>query len=409
MSASTVPFVANRWEAAGFDPRSVTSIDDLRRAPTYSVDDVRKSIEASPPLGDYQGVLPSDARTEPMRLHMSGGTTGSPRPTLFTSWDREMGGILMSRSLYLAGIRPGDLVINAWSYGTHYAAWAYDRALYDWLNCVVITASTGLVTSSEKQIEFALQYGATSILATGDYLLRLAEVAREMGYDPRDDLQLRVLPSIDHQEQLASTFGAEVLGHYGSHEVAGVSAECPARNGLHIYEDAFVVEIVDPETGDPLPDGELGAVCVTELYKTGSPQIRYNMMDLSYLYPRERCDCGSWLRRMAPFQGRADNMVKLRGVNVWPEAVGELAMTVDGVERDWFVRALRRDGQDELVVSFVTTRSSAEFAGLERAVEKKLRSRLGVSISAEAVEPGSLNAWTGLHETSKLRRFRDDR
>ncbi len=199
------------------------------------------------------------------------------------------------------------------------------------------------------------------------------------------------------------------MGHYGTHEVAGVSAECPARNGLHIYEDAFIVEIVDPESGEPLPEGDLGAVCVTELYKTGSPQIRYNTMDLSYLYPRERCECGSWTRRMAPFQGRADNMVKLRGVNVWPEAVGELAMSVDGVERDWFVRALRRDGQDELVVSFVTTRAPAEHARIVQEVEKTLRSRLGVSIAAEAVQPGSLDAWTGLNETSKLRRFRDDR
>ncbi len=112
---------------------------------------------------------------------------------------------------------------------------------------------------------------------------------------------------------------------------------------------------------------------------------------------------------MAPFPGRADNMVKLRGVNVWPEAIGELAMSVDGVERDWFVRALRRDGQDELVVSFVTTRAPAEHARIVQEVEKTLRSRLGVSIAAEAVQPGSLDAWTGLNETSKLRRFRDDR
>ena len=102
-------------------------------------------------------------------------------------------------------------------------------------------------------------------------------------------------------------------------------------------------------------------------------------------------------------------MGKLRGVNVWPEAVGELAMSVDGVERDWFVRASRRGGQDELVVSFVTTRGSSEYEALEQAVEKKIRSRLGVSVGAEAVEPGSLDAWTGLNETSKLKRFRDDR
>src|SRR4029077_18433368 len=111
------------------------------------------------------------------------------------------------------------------------------------------------------------------------------------------------------------------------------------------------VQIVDPETGEARPDGELGSLCITELYKTGSPQLRYNIMDLSYLYPREQCACGSWLRRMAPFAGRADNMVKLRGIMVGPEAVGEVVTAIEGVAPDYFVRAVRAENSDEMVVS----------------------------------------------------------
>src|SRR5438876_7212144 len=152
--------------------------------------------------------------------------------------------------------------------------------------------------------------------------------------------------------------------------------------------------MVDPETGEPRPDGEQGSICITELYKTGSPQFRYNIMDLSALYPRKQCSCGSWLRKMAPFAGRGDNMVKLRGVNVWPEAVGELAMAVDGVAPDWFVRAVRRDGRDELIVSVVSERDPSAFPAIADAVEARLKERLGVRIAAEVVSPGALEAWT---------------
>jgi len=188
-----------------------------------------------------------------------------------------------------------------------------------------------------------------------------------------------------------------------------VSVECPAHDGLHIFEDAFIVQIVDPETVDPLPDGELGSICITELYKTGSPQFRYNIMDLSYLYPREQCACGSWLRKMAPFAGRGDNMVKLRGINVWPEAVGAIATSVDGIAPDYFVRAVREDNRDDMVVSVVSERPADEFRALQAAVENRIKDRLGVRMRVDIVTPGTLDEWTGVVTSPKLKRFRDDR
>jgi phenylacetate-CoA ligase len=409
LAAARVPFFERRWAAAGVDPRSIRTLDDLWRVPAYTVDDIRKSIDAHPPWGDYQGVTPADATREPMRVYMSGGTTGKSRPTFYTQWDREVGGVLTARALYMQGVRPGDVVLNSWAYGTHNGAFAFDEALHRWLNCVVLTTGSGNVTSSERQVELAIEYGATAILTTGDYLLRLADVAREMGYDPTSDFKICALPNIGDRDLLESTFGAECFNSYGFHEVQWVSVECPAHEGLHIFEDAFVVQIVDPETGEPLPDGEQGAICITELYKTGSPQFRYNIMDLSCLYPREQCACGSWLRRMGPFAGRGDNMVKLRGVNVWPEAVGQIALSVPGVAPDWFVQAVRAENRDELVVSVVSDHEPSEFATIAGAVEERLKERLGVRIACAVVRPGELDAWTEVNVSPKLKRFRDER
>lgn len=404
-----VPFFRRRWDAAGFAPGDLRSLDDLWQAPAYTVDDIRTSIEEHPPYGDYQGVRPEAATQEPMRVFMSGGTTGNSRPTLYTQWDREAGAILMARALYMQGIRPGDVVLNSWAYSTHNGAFAFDEALYRWLNCVVLTTGTGTVTSSRRQIELAREYGATAILTTGDYLLHLADVARELGLDPQRDLKIRALPNIGDRALLEATFGVDNYASYGFHEVQWVATECPERQGLHIFEDAFVVQVVDPESGERLPDGELGALVVTELYKTGSPQFRYNIMDLSFLYPREQCACGSWLRRMGPFAGRGDNMVKLRGVNVWPEGVGEVALAVPGVEPDYFVRAFRDGNRDEMVVSVTSEAPPADFARIQQAVEARLKEKLGVRIACDVVVPGALDAWTELHTAPKPKRFRDER
>ena len=193
-----------------------------------------------------------------MRVYMSGGTTGASRPTLYTAWDREAGAILMARALYMQGIQPGDVVINAWAYSTHNGAHAMDEALYRWLNCVVLTTGTGNVTPTRKQIELAVQYEAKAILTTGDYLLHLADTAREMGLDPATDLQLTALPNIGDKERLTSTFGLPVYDSYGFHEVQWVAIECPAGGGMHIFEDAFVVQIVDVETGRAGPRRRAG-------------------------------------------------------------------------------------------------------------------------------------------------------
>lgn len=404
-----VPFFTRLWDAAGVGPDDIESVADLDRFPSYTVDDIRQSIEDHPPYGDYQGVTVDQALDEPMRVYMSGGTTGASRPTLYTAWDREAGAILMARALHMQGIQPGDVVINAWAYSTHNGAHAMDEALYRWLNCVVLTTGTGNVTPTRKQIELAVQYEAKAILTTGDYLLHLADTAREMGLDPATDLKLTALPNIGDKQRLNETFGLPVYDSYGFHEVQWVAIECPAGGGMHIFEDAFVVQIVDVETGEPLPDGEQGSVCITEIYKTGSPQFRYNIMDLSTLLPAGQCECGSWLRKMAPFAGRGDNMVKLRGVNIWPEALGDIVSGVDGVTDDYFVTASREGNRDEMTIAVVSDLSPGEFDVVRARTAERLHQVVGVKIGVEVVAPGSLDEKTGFGTVAKLIRFRDDR
>jgi len=408
-AAYDVPFFRRRWDDAGVSPDDLRSLDDLARFPTYTVDDIRTSIEAHPPYGDYQGVTVDQARHEPMRVYMSGGTTGRSRPTLYTAWDREAGAILTARALYMQGIRPGDVVLNAWAYSTHNGAHAMDEALYRWLNCVVLSTGTGNVTPTRKQVELAVEYGATAILTTGDYLLHLADTAREMGLDPATDLKLTALPNIGDKQRLFDTFGVPVYDSYGFHEVQWVAIECPAGDGMHVFEDAFIVQIVDVDTGELLPDGEQGAVCITEIYKTGSPQFRYNIMDLSTLHPPGQCACGSWLRKMDPFAGRGDNMIKLRGVNIWPEALGEIVTSVQGVTDDYFVRATRSGNRDEMTVLVVSDRPARDFDTIAAATAERLHQVVGVKIGVEVVAPGALDPLTGFGTVAKLIRFEDAR
>ena len=407
--ARQVPFFRRLWDASGFDPADLRRVEDLDRVPTYTVDDLRRSVEEHPPYGDYQGVSADDALRQPLRIHMSGGTTGEPRPTLYTQWDRGVSGVLNARGMYLQGLRPGDVVINSWAYGLHNGGFSFDETLQRWLNCLVITAGTAAVTSTRKQVELARRFRAAAILTTGDYLLRIAEEAQAMGLDLQRDLSIRALATnVGHEARLEELFGLTALATYGFHEVGTLAVECPVKQGLHIFEDAFHVRVVDVETGEPVRDGETGALVVTEVYKTGSPQIGYNIMDLSFLYPREQCECGSWLRRMGRFAGRGDTMVKLRGVNVWPEGIGAIATGVDGTAPDYFVRAVTVAGRDEVVVSVVSDVGADRHQAIRVAVEQRLWERLGVRIGVEIVAPGSLDGLTG-QELGKARRFADDR
>jgi phenylacetate-CoA ligase len=414
--AERIPFFARLWADAEVTADDLRSLEDLAKFPLYDVDMLRQSIERCPPWGDYQGVRPADALREPLRVYMSGGTTGKSRPTLYTQWDRDVTSLFAARTLYRYGIRPGDTVINAYQYSTFNGGALFDEALHRWLNCIVISTSSGNVTPSEKQVDLAREYQVTAILTTGDHLLRMAAICDSRGIDIRRDLNIRAIGGLgdrktpDEIRALLDRFGVdEYYETYGFHEVGLVSVECPEHDGLHIFEEAMTLQIVDPTTREALPDGQLGSMVVTEFFKTGSAQFRYNTLDLASLYPREQCRCGSWMRRMTPFAGRGDNMVKLRGVNIWPEAVGNAALGVPGTADDYFVRVQRTNDRDEMVVSVASPEAPADFARIGAAVETALHNKFGLKIAVEVVRPGELDELTETGRSPKPKRFRDER
>lgn len=403
-----VPFYRRHWEESGFEPSQFKSLDDLSKIPAYTIDHIRESLVRCPPYGDYQGVIPGEGRSG-LRMYTSGGTSGKPRPTIYTAWDRLAGSLMIARSLHLQGFRRGDIVLNAWSYGTHNAAWAFDDALWYWIGCMPITVGTGNVTSSVKQLEMALEYKASSILTSADYLLHLKKVADQEGLK-REDFNFRQFQTIGDVKAVSDAWSVPAYDSYAFHEVQTVAAECPEHQGLHVWDDAFIVEIVDPETGDALPDGEYGDLVITCLYKTGSPQIRFNVKDTTRMLTG-KCACGSESKRIDHLSGRSDSMVKLRGINVWPEAIGNILSEVGGEHVEYFCVAYRDGGRDQMLVlcERPSTAASTDTDALRGRFERLVSSRLGVNINVRIREEGALSELTGRGQSGKLRRFLDER
>ncbi|MCS6802621.1 MAG: hypothetical protein RMM58_01190 [Chloroflexota bacterium] len=408
--AYATPFYRKRWDAAGIDPRTIRTLEDLQSIPTYVVDDIRQSIEAHPPFGDYQGLTFADAAREPLRIFTSGGTTGRPRPTIYSQWDRNVGAILRARAFYLAGFRPGDPVQNTMLYSTHNGAFIVDEALYNWCGCIPVTTSAGIVTRSRRQIEIMRDWGVRGLVSFHDFLMHLAETAKEMGLDPAKDLQLRNISTMGGKPRdLEKAWGCNASESYGMHEVQVVASECPVKEGMHLWLDAFVVEIVDLESGAPVPDGEVGSIVLTALYKTGAPVVRYDTKDTARLLSRDRCACGSSLPRISSILGRADTMVKLRGVNIWPEACGEIARRDPRVAGEFFCYVERRGTRDEMVLLVERKAEVEDEAALQRDLAALLRAELGVAIIVEVRPPGGTQELTRFGIEAKPRRFEDRR
>lgn len=406
--ASNLPFYRERWDEVGLTPEDITSTSDLAVLPTFDVDDIRQSLEAAPPFGGHQSAGPGGWAREPHRIQFSGGTTGVPRPVLYTGADREVGSIMMARTLWAQDVRPGDVAVVSWGYGPHNAATIYTEAMYRWLGVLVIPASTGNVTSSEKQLEYAARYRATTLLATADYLLHLAKLAEELGYDLQEDFAFRSFPTIGDTDAVEEAWGRPAYNCYGTYEMQTCAAECRERGGLHVWEDGYILECVDVDDETVLPEGQRGNLVVTSLYSEAFPLVRFNTMDLSSLVPTSTsCGCGLPFAKIEGFQGRSDTMVKLRGINVWPEALGRITDEDPRTNGEYFCVAERQDGRDFMTVFVEVEGEPAPELELELADE--LQRRLGVRVDVSARPAGSLAESTGRGKLSKLRRFEDRR
>ena len=402
-----VPFYQHHWRKAGLEPGDIQSLEDIDRIPPYDVGDLRKSIERAPPFGDYMGIEPGEF---PLVFHTSGGTTGIPRPMLYTPQDREVMNIIGGRRFYMQGIRPGDVVQATYSLGLTNGAAAPREALWKYTGAIPVITGSGAQTPTRRQIELAKAFGATSMLGFPAYLRHMALVARdEMKIDPRQ-LGLRSLGTHlgpEDRESLEELWGAPVYDAYGTNESGMMAADCEIRNGMHIFEDAYFLQIVDPGSNKPV---ERGNIFITCLFKHAAPVIRFNVNDVSS-FATGSCPCGCTHRRLTRIFGRADNMVKLRGVNVFPEAIGSLVLEETRANGEYvcIVERIGAAERDEMTVMVETVDETVDRAIFESDLGQRFKEVLGVKMLVQAVAPGALDSLTGMRQTSKVRRLIDRR
>ncbi|WP_210583322.1 phenylacetate--CoA ligase PaaK [Streptomyces sp. GESEQ-35] len=380
-----VPFYRKKFDADGVHPDDCRELDDLAKFPTTSKEDLR----ANYPYGMF--AVP---RHLVRRVHASSGTTGQPTVVGYTEGDLSVWAEVMARSLSAAGVRPGDTVHVAYGYGlftgglgAHYGA--------ERLGCTVIPASGGM---SARQVRLITDLQPEVIMVTPSYLLALADEFERAGIDPRaSSLKVGVFGAEPWTEgmraEIEERFGLDAVDIYGLSEVIGpgVAQECvDTKDGLHIWEDHFYPEVVDPDSGRVLPQGSHGELLFTSLTKTAMPVIRYRTRDLSRLLPGSAYPA---FRRMEKVSGRTDDMIILRGVNLFPSQIEEIVLATAGASPHFRIVLTSADRLDQLTVE---VEAPAELrTPVAQSIAAAAKQTIGVRVVVEVVPPGSLARSTG--------------
>lgn len=389
-----VPYYREKMEEAGIKPQHIKSLKDLDKLPFTTKEDLRKNY----PFGLFVAPL-----EEVVRIHASSGTTGKPTVVGYTRRDIETWAEVMARTLSCGDVRRNDVVHNAYGYGlftgglgAHYGA--------EKIGAAVIPISGG---NTKRQIMIMQDFGSTVLLCTPSYALNIADVMKEMGIDPAT-LRLRVglfgaEPWSERmREEIERKLHLTALDIYGLSEIIGpgVASECiEAKRGLHIFEDHFLPEVINPDTGEVLPYGEMGELVFTTLTKEAIPLIRYRTRDLTRLIP-DKCVCGRTFVRMERITGRSDDMLIIRGVNVFPSQIEHVLMSIEGVEPHYQI-VVDREGALDVMEVHVEVREeifSDEIKNLEllsKKIEGEIKDLLGISCKVRLVEPKTIERSEG--------------
>ena len=400
-----VPFYRQRWEAAGVRPENIRTPADLPKLPLVTKEDFDQDLLETPPFGSYQG------NVRPVRVHASSGTTGAPKPFFNTQADLDRIAELSARRLRAQGLTPNDLVQVTLPFSLYIGGpIAIEGAMK--LGAGVLATGTGAMTPSRQQIEIARRWRPTVLCSTPSYALRLTEVAREMGFDPTRDFNFHMIYVTaescppETRAELERRWNARVYDNFGSVEAAASTYECRCQCGWHISEDAYIFEVVDPHTGEPFPPGKQGAFVVTSLFREASPFFRYRVGDLVSLWD-EPCECGRTFRRMSPVKGRADEMLKLRGISVYPAAVERVLRTFPELGAEWFLVREQRGGVEGIVVQIEAAHPlpEQEREGLASRVADRLKREIGIRLEVEIFDPGALVSPEAAEGRVKARRI----
>ena len=397
-----VPFYRNRLMALGMEPGDIRSVEQLKLLPFTTKTDLRDNY----PFGLF--TLP---QSEVVRIHASSGTTGKPTVVGYSRADIELWAEVVARSLTMAGIHNGDTIQIAYGYGPftgglglHYGA--------EKIGATVIPISTG---NTKKQLQFMTDFRASVLACTPSYAAHLGESILKEGISP-DDVRLRIGVfgaepwTGEMRREIEKLLQIKAYDIYGLSEVIGpgVSMECECQCGNHVFEDHFIPEIIDPETLEVLPDGELGELVFTTVSKEAMPLLRYRTRDLTRLH-RTKCDCGRTLVRMEKCLGRTDDMLIIRGVNVFPSQVESVLMEMAETTPHYQLIVRREHNLDTLEIRVEVDQqnwsdSIRELEGIRRRIDHSIRSLLGISATIRLVEPYSIARSEG-----KAQRIIDER
>src|SRR5258706_13553352 len=408
-----VPFYRTRWRAAGLEPGDVRRLEDIGKLPSYSKADLMASVEAHPPLGDFHGLdAHPPGRRPSVILQTTSGTTGRPQPLLYGPKSREIQNLLLARTYLLQGMRRDDVVHSVYGFGMVNGGHYIRETVTHWVGATVLSAGTGVETRSAQQVALMRDLGATVLAGFGDFVRRLADIARENGIEPGRDIKLRMITGHlgpEGREPMSEAWGGcAVYDWYGVGDTGIIAGEGPDQDGMHVHEDAQLLELVDPDSGKPVAPGQTGDMIVTCLFKDDVfPIIRFNTHDVT-----EEIDGASPLdlpfRRILGFRGRSDNMIKLRGINVYPTAIAAvLSAERPEFTGEFLCEVTRAEGRDAMLVR-AEIRGDAG-AAMQRDYEGLLRARLGVEVRVVLEAPGALAALTGVETRQKAVRLLDKR
>lgn len=394
-----VPMYRQRLDERNIRPQDIQSLRDIARLPFTVKDDLRDHY----PYGLFAVPM-----RDVVRIHASSGTTGRPTVVGYTREDLDMWSEAMARLIVMAGGCADDIVQISFGYGLFTGALGLHQG-WEKVGASVVPISSG---NTERQINLMRDFGVTALVATPSYAMYMCEVAEKMG--ALKDLKLRIGvfgaegSTEEMRAQLEKRWGIIATENYGLSEIVGpgVAGECTCKCGMHINEDLFYCEIVDPETGEPLPDGELGELVITPLKKQALPLLRYRTHDMTRIF-REPCACGRTTARMQKIAGRSDDMLIIRGVNVFPSQIESVLLKVEGIGPNYEIIVTRENYMDRLEVrcELIDARLLDAYAELE-ALTKKIRERLRVVLQIDAkvtlVSPNTLKRFEG-----KARRVTD--
>ena len=396
-----VPAYRKKMEEAGITPDDVKCLADLSKLPFVTKQDMRDNY----PFGLF-----AVERDKLVRIHASSGTTGKPTVVGYTAGDIDTWTECVSRIACMGGASEKDTAQICFGYGMFTGALGLHYGL-ERIGAAIVPSSTG---NSEKQIMYMKDFETSLLVATPSYALRLAEVAREMGLEPERDLSVKIalvgseLLTDAMREEMHRFWGRDLLitSNYGMSELMGpgVSGECTEHCGMHINEDFFIPEIIDPATGEVLPEGEQGELVITCIKKEALPLIRYRTKDITRLY-YEKCKCGRTFCRMENLSGRSDDMLKIRGVNVFPSQIEEIILSVEEIGPHYEIIVEREGYLDKLTIKVELLHATDSFAVLERIAGKirgKLKTTLGLDAKVLLESPNTLQRFEG-----KAKRVKD--